>query len=563
MGDAPGPADEDRLVREEEEKKSWWSRLNPWELVLWVQLLAHHFEDYGGYRLLTLLVVAQWIVKGLVYGYVAASMEWVFRDLGVPGPQLQIYKSVAMMPWSMKPIFGIASDCYPIFGYKRGPYIAIASAVGVSGHYMLGFQPLDLTGVVICLLFCEVQIAMVDLLTEARYAEAMRGKPDRGPDLVSFVWGGIMLGNLLALLTVSYIIENYGARTVFVVALVPASLIFIPTILNYIGDKPVPPEEAAQRRAFLWNEQPELLTLVAIMTVGTIFMIVVGLTSGNVWINLAVALTVGFLVIFAIAMLTRPEIGATNSFFCIQAMMAISIEGATFYFFTDTREQYPEGPHFSIWFYTSVTGIVASIFGLIGMALYTQYGKNLRYRPLIVITNLIWCVLNLVCILVYTRDNVRLGIPDELFIMSSTVLHAVVHQWMYLPGIVLLSQQCPKGLEALMYALIASSHNLGHSVSNYIGAALLVYLGVTPDGSRNESAKFKNLWIAALVQALLPAVTLILAQWLVPNALQTERLITKHVTSATAGSPYQQCTGQVPIDEGDSEYGTFSGRSQS
>merc|ERR1719424_914931 len=97
------------------------------------------------------------------------------------------------------------------------------------------------------------------------------------------------------------------------------------------------------------------------------------------------------------------------------------------------------------------------------------------------------------------RWNVKMGIPDHAFVLGSSVLTTVVGQWMWMPGVVILSQLCPKGMEATMYALLAGCHNLGNTLSLYLGAYILEMLGVRPTGAKNESAQFNNLWMAALI----------------------------------------------------------------
>merc|ERR1719271_2225312 len=106
--------------------------------------------------------------------------------------------------------------------------------------------------------------------------------------------------------------------------------------------------------------------------------------------------------------------------------------------------------------------------------------------------------------MVFTRWNLLLGIPDTFFVIGTQGIYAVVHMWMWIPGVVLLSHLCPKGTEATMYALLAGCHNLGLATAGYAGAYLLSTLKISPSGAPNESMEFRNLWMAALVQALAP-----------------------------------------------------------
>ena len=57
----------------------------------------------------------------------------------------------------------------------------------------------------------------------------------------------------------------------------------------------------------------------------------------------------------------RPIVAKVNAFFLIQSTLGITISGSTFYFYTDTKEQYADGPHLSPVFFVTVLGVVGGI----------------------------------------------------------------------------------------------------------------------------------------------------------------------------------------------------------
>merc|ERR1719424_125062 len=101
------------------------------------------------------------------------------------------------------------------------------------------------------------------------------------------------------------------------------------------------------------------------------------------------ALFVMFVILVSFSILLRPQIAKINAFFLVQTSLGIGIGGSTFYFYTDTPEQYPEGPHFSIQFFTTVLGLVTSLFSLFGLMLYNKYMKDWNYRTLLMVANLL------------------------------------------------------------------------------------------------------------------------------------------------------------------------------
>merc|ERR1712151_457399 len=94
-----------------------------------------------------------------------------------------------------------------------------------------------------------------------------------------------------------------------------------------------------------------------------------------------------------------------------------------------------------------------------------------------------------------------------------------------------------------MYALLAGCANLGGSIAQNVGALLLIQLGCTPDGAKDESDKFKNLWIASAIATVLPLVTVLALIRLVPDAHGGEQLLSNADCDATSGSLLKQCLG--------------------
>ena len=61
----------------------------------------------------------------------------------------------------------------------------------------------------------------------------------------------------------------------------------------------------------------------------------------------------------------------------------------------------------------------------------------------------------------------------QLFIVGSDAMVAFVGMMAWMPGVQLLSCLCPPGVEAMMFALLAGSANLGFGISRIMGAWLL------------------------------------------------------------------------------------------
>merc|ERR1719181_1691242 len=265
-----------------------------------------------------------------------------------------------------------------------------------------------------------------------------------------------------------------------------------------------------------------------------------GATSQSRRNTFLVAVMVLTILLPSFHMVLRPEIAKVNTFFVLQAALSITINGASFYFYTDKPEQFPEGPHFSAWFFTTTLGLVSAIMSLVGLVTYNRYMKEWTYRSMLLFCNTVVTLLSLLDVLMYTRLNLWLGIPDVLFVLGSSVSTIVIRQWQWMPGMVVMSQLCPTGMEATMFALLAGCANIGNTIADYIGAYVLEVLHVHPTGAVGESAQFQNLWKASMIATMLPAVTILMIPYLIPQAKQTDKLLLANPTSATAGSPLSE-----------------------
>lgn len=499
-----------------------------------------------GVKLLIMLFASQHMLKGFAASFMGPATQFLYASYNVKATQMQIFGGVTQLPWAMKPVIGLISDVLPIKGYHKAPYILIASFFGVMACGVIGLVPhdhLSVVRLVVCLFMVQLQLSVCDLLTEAKYAEKMQSKPEQGPALMTFVWFGLQVGGLIATAGIGPTIKFLGPKAPYCIALFFLAFIIVPISRNYMEERQATPEQLAETRKSM-SGQKEACGLCFLMFVGTLVLSYLGIVFESARINAAAAIIVALVMLVAFSVVLKPVIAKVNAFFLLQTSLGVSIGGASFYFYIDTPEQFPEGPHFSMEFFTSVLGVIGSICSLIGIYTYQRYASECTYRKLLLLTNVALSILSVTDIMFFTRMNVRLGIPDHLFVLGASVLTTVIAQWMWMPGVVILSQLCPKGMEATMYALLAGCHNLGNTISSNCGALVLELLGCQPSGAKNESAQFQNLWMGSAISTVLPMVTLCLLPWLIPDAKQTDRILQDDDRDATAGSLLRRWQGR-------------------
>lgn len=497
------------------------------------QDLTTHF----GCSLLLLLFAGQHLVKGVENSWVTAGISYIFRDIsGVSASQAEVYKMVISMPWAMKPLLGVLSDLVPLCGYHKRPYMFFFTVIGAISLLVVGVFRVSALSVACLLFFVSLQMSAVDLLTEATYAERIR-HPDNvrhGPKLISYVWLGIQVGMVFTCLTQGAVIQYMGTRWLYVFSLpfALAVLVFmfmseekrvsrsIVTCSMHHHHEPAPGETAKPLSAE--NRRRIVLISIEIGCVALLLTLLgVIVTNPHTLLLLALALATVVIISFFLAM--PPTVAKVSTFFLLNSMFAVSVEGASFYFYTDEANQFKAGPHFTPIFYTTVIGLVGAVFGFGGVLAYQCCMTTWRYRPVLLLTSLILVVTSLTQVVIFKRWNLAMHIPDEVFVVGSDAMLAFVAMMSWMPGTQLLSCLCPPGVEAMMFALLAGSANLGFGFSRIIGASLLKVLHVSPSGAAHEDAQFENLWLAQLICCFMPLLS-VASLPLIPNAKQTENI---------------------------------------
>ncbi|NJL84434.1 MAG: folate/biopterin family MFS transporter, partial [Chloroflexaceae bacterium] len=67
-------------------------------------------------------ILTVYFVQGIL-GLAQLAVSFFLKDdLGLTPAQVAALTGIAMLPWTVKPLFGFISDGLPILGYRRRPY---------------------------------------------------------------------------------------------------------------------------------------------------------------------------------------------------------------------------------------------------------------------------------------------------------------------------------------------------------------------------------------------------------------------------------------------------------
>uniref|UniRef100_M4B716 Transmembrane protein n=1 Tax=Hyaloperonospora arabidopsidis (strain Emoy2) TaxID=559515 RepID=M4B716_HYAAE len=78
-------------------------------------------------------LVAQYAAVGFVDG-VLPNIIYPFLQnyLNIPGSQTTTASVMVQLPWSFKVVYGIVSDCFPLWGYRRRPYMVMGWMISIA-----------------------------------------------------------------------------------------------------------------------------------------------------------------------------------------------------------------------------------------------------------------------------------------------------------------------------------------------------------------------------------------------------------------------------------------------
>lgn len=505
--------------------------------ISWVRKLS---ENYS-WQLLTMVVCTNHLLKGFVAGggddgLVGKPIEFILGEMGISAGKLQVYKAAAIAPWALKPVVALMSDMMPIMGYRKMPYVVMTTMLAMVGAGLLGTGIVSSVHLVVaCLFLIFLQISSVDVLVEAKQSEEVKQKAKLGPEFFTFTWLGINVGQVASVCLLGPLIHHFGPRIPFIVAMPFIALVLWPTLCNFLGERQVPPEDRGGNLR-LARQHPVLCSLTFLIGVLIVTLIICTFLLSEEHL-IALALGLAALVLTGFLGFVRWEITGPIVFYFMLGMLSFNVEGALFYFYTDTPEKYALGPHFSIWFYTTGIGAASFLGVTVGFLTGSELFRSWSYRGILKLTIVLRAVTQLALVPVLLRWTGH--VTDAAWVLGAITVDSIVFAWRWIPKQVMGAHLTPQGVEATMLGLSAGTFNMAAILSSYCGSYLLHHFGVAPTGGADEANAFQHLWKVQVLAALAPCMMLFLLPTLVPPQTQTEPLIVERRDSATHGSWFE------------------------
>lgn len=421
-----------------------------------------------------ILIPFVYFIAGAVSLAGVATTFYFKEDLHLTIPQTQILGSIALIPWSIKPLYGFFSDRTPIVGLRRKPYLILAGLLGSTGYFSLATWVQNFWGAFAAVFVSGMGFALADVIVDGIVAERSRTQREAGR-LQSICRAALLTGALIVAYLSGILVEMIGARNVFFIT----------------GTLPL----LTCCMALLIRENPAMTLTFSLR---------------ETWNSIRSALSPGLLwaALFLFIWRSTPSSGSAFSYFLIDEL------------------------HFDPEFFGRLS-VISHMMGIVGVFVFRKFLLSVPLRTLFFWIIVASVVLSLPTMgLIYGWYKV-LGISPKLFAMADTLISAPLAEIGFLPLMVLIARICPKGVEATMFALLASVANIGLAISD-LGGGLLSSVFDIHQAAEGVAANYihldKVMWIAIL-SSLLP---LPLLRWL-PETRVKDEIVGSDITPSSEG----------------------------
>lgn len=226
-----------------------------------------------------------------------------------------------------------------------------------------------------------------------------------------------------------------------------------------------------------------------------------------------------------------PIIAKAGVFIFLSEALYLQLSGPLNSFCLAGPECAPGGPHFDFTIVYTVAIAVSSVAGVVGISLFAYFFSYRSYRFNLFILTILRAAASIFDLILVRRWNLLIGVPDLLvYLGGDAVIYQLVNRLSWMPIALLISQLCPRGSEAMVYALLAAMSNLGSTMATEIGAVLIgTVWPVSFSATDGGSCAFQNLWkLIAMGHIGMPLLLLPLVFFCIPSQKIRESFSSLH-----------------------------------
>ncbi|XP_009120014.1 probable folate-biopterin transporter 4 [Brassica rapa] len=430
--------------------------------------------------------------------FVWTAVSYQLKDrLQLSPSASQFVFSVAFFPWSIKPLYGIISDCIPIGGKKRTPYLVISTVLSLVPWLLLGLDSSSRSSSLYLMIFLTVQnlgSAMADVVIDAMIAEAVRiEKSSFAGDLQSVSWFAMAVGGICGSLLGGYALNNLNIETIFLLfTVLPALQLLSCPLVEEIPASNEPLPELLDSNEFEEKSKMSNDTYPHTKKSNTRRRKgqkkgKKGASSGKSETHKKQSKSLAsklFQSLKAAALelcraFKQPIILRPMAWFFIAHITVPNLSTVMFYYQTEVLQLDAS--------FLGTARVVGWLGLMLGTFIYNRYLTNMTLRKSLLFAHIGLSITILLDMTLVSRANVGYGVSDKTMVLFGSALGDAINQLKFMPFLILSGRLCPPGIEGTLFALFMSINNLGNTVGSFMGAGLASLLGISSGSFENMS----------------------------------------------------------------------------
>lgn len=414
-------------------------------------------------------------------------------DLQIEPQTLALITSLVMIPWMIKPLFGLVTDLVPVCGYRRKFYIIFCGILISISWIILAIIPPNFYTSITLMLCINIGLSFTSVLGEAIVVELSKmpvtlnsqdesktkdKSTSQARDYISYFFFFKHLGSLGASIFKGILVEYYSTSTVFFIAsfnpllCIISGFIFVENVEFKSNENKVYRREGYENMESIKNVGD---TDIPNNIDNNDRISIVPESYFRLIRNFICQKTILIPIIFIIAFVATPSYIFTMFYFITQVLkISPSTQG--------------------------ILSLFSSLATLLSIVLYKLYFKKKTFKFMILWGTCLSFCFGFCDFILVERINLKLGIPDVVMMGFSTSMLSMLGELMLMPILSLAALLSPKNLEGTAYSVFMSALNFGMILSELLGSFLGTFLGITKTNFDN----FPKLIIIANCLTLLP-----------------------------------------------------------
>lgn len=396
---------------------------------------------------------------GVILELPALPLRYKFISRNVDPSDYDKIISTVMIPWVIKPLYGLVSDNIPVFGYKRKPYIIIMNIslcfLWASFLFIERINTLAFT-----MFFSQVSLVFTDVMYDSMLVENSRMEQDgKHGELQSICWMMKGIGSTLASIISGFLVRSVSFDYIILILVVYCLILTIVCTIFLHEKKQEDSERVIVGRMCCYKIAHSLKRILRVMT--------------------------------------QPEMLRPALFIFLLGCTPSS--ATPFFYFLVSKLNFD----------SRALGLISSVSNAsvaFGSFIYGKCFRNVHFRKFFIVIVLISFVLSLTPMILVKGWNAKIHVPDFWFVLSDDVFLATFGEIGLMPCLVLVAKMCPNGIEATIYASFVSILNISGVISGLLGALTTKWFGVT----RSNFDRLDDLILFNSFTSLLPLMFILL-----------------------------------------------------